>query len=468
MIQIVVWLKLLIRHTVGFGNSMNTYQQFFKGKKITLMGLGLLGRGVGDAEFLARCGAELLVTDIKTEEQLASSLERLNRFENISYSLGGHDLADFENRDLIIKAAGVPLDSQYVTHAQEQDIPVMMDEALFVDIANNLGLDLCIIGVTGTRGKSMTTKLIYDILSHAGLPVHLAGNLRGLATLPLLEKVQKKDYVIMELSSWQLQGFETIQTSPHIAVFTSFMEDHLNYYGTMERYFADKAAIFKYQNEQDHLVVRKEIEEVFETYKNNPVTGKLHVVNSQSIPNNWTFTVPGEHMRANAAAAVQVAYILGVGDSTIKDTLENFAGLEGRLQKLAEINGVTIYNDNNATTPAATEASLKALGTDKKNIILIAGGADKHLPMRELPEMIERYCKHVYLLTGTGTDALAEKLPGDRFTITHSLREAFKEAWDRAKEGDTFLLSPAFSSFNMYANEYERNDEFVELVENLK
>lgn len=429
------------------------------------MGLGLLGRGVGDAEFLAQCGADLIVTDLKTEVQLAKSLEQLNQYENISYALGGHNLEDFENRDLIIKAAGVPLDSIYIKHAESQNIPVVMDESLFVDIAEKLELDLKIIGITGTRGKSMTTQLVYEILKHAGKLVHLAGNLRGLATLPLLDHVGKEDYIVMELASWQLQGFDTIKKSPHVSIFTTFMPDHINYYGTMEKYFADKAVIFKYQNEYDHLIIREEMQKEIENYWHHSITSKLHIVNKDSIPAEWSFPMPGEHMRANAAAAAEAARVLGIDDEIIRTALEQFKGLEGRLQKLAEIHGVTFYNDNNATTPAATSAALAALGdAEKKNIILIAGGADKKLPMGDLPDLIKKFCKHNYLLVGTGTDTLVEKLPDETFTINNSLREAFQEACDRAEAGDIIILSPAFASFNMYANEYERNDEFVKLV----
>ena len=125
-------------------------QDYFKDKKITLMGLGLLGRGVGDAKFLAECGAELIVTDMKSEEQLKDSLEELAAFSNITFHLGGHKMEDFEDRDLVIKAAGVPIDSPYVEHAIEHSVPVAMSSALFAQFARDVGAK--IVGVTGTRG----------------------------------------------------------------------------------------------------------------------------------------------------------------------------------------------------------------------------------------------------------------------------------------------------------------------------
>ena len=137
---------------------------YFKDKKITIMGLGLLGRGIGDAAFLAECGAELTVTDLKTKDELASSLEKLKKYKNITYVLGEHRLEDFEDCDIVIKAAGVSLDSPFIEHARMKGVLVTMDESLFVETAEEMGLGLNIIGVTGTRGKSSTTHMIYDIL----------------------------------------------------------------------------------------------------------------------------------------------------------------------------------------------------------------------------------------------------------------------------------------------------------------
>jgi len=146
---------------------MKNYKQNFKGKKITVMGLGLLGRGIGYTKFLAECGADLIVTDLKTKEQLAPALKDLEKFSGhkrglgpIKFVLGEHRLEDFKGRDMIIKAAGVPIDSFYIKEAKKNGIPIEMDVSLFAKCAPNV----MIIGVTGTRGKSMTTTLIYEIL----------------------------------------------------------------------------------------------------------------------------------------------------------------------------------------------------------------------------------------------------------------------------------------------------------------
>ena len=224
------------------------YKRYFKNKKITVMGLGLLGRGIGVVKFLAEQGVKLTVTDLKNKKELKLALDKLKKFKNIKYVLGEHKLDDFKNRDLIIRAANVPLDSVYIKEAQKNNIPIEMDASLFARLSL-----ATIIGITGTRGKSTVTKIIYNSLKKHSLKnrnVFLGGNIKGIATLPLLKKAKKGDFVILELDSWQLQGFGDLEISPHISVFTNFMSDHLNYYkGDMQHYFDDKANIFKYQIE---------------------------------------------------------------------------------------------------------------------------------------------------------------------------------------------------------------------------
>ncbi len=240
---------------------------YFFGKRITVMGLGLLGRGVGDARYLAQCGAELIVTDLKTREQLAESVAELEKFLNITFVLGEHRLEDFRGRDLILKAAGVPLDSPYVAEAKKHHIPVRMSADLFMEIAG-----IPTIGITGTRGKSTTTHMVAAILEAADRRVLLGGNVRGVSTLALLKDVlalhaphsgasgkrhAKQDVLaVLELDSWQCQGLAEAQISPDVAVFTTFYPDHLNYYtGNLDAYLADKASIFLCQKPEDTLVL---------------------------------------------------------------------------------------------------------------------------------------------------------------------------------------------------------------------
>ncbi|MFM7088714.1 MAG: UDP-N-acetylmuramoyl-L-alanine--D-glutamate ligase, partial [Candidatus Paceibacterota bacterium] len=356
------------------------YKLLFKNKKITVMGLGLLGRGIGYTKFLAQCGAQLVVTDLKNKEQLRTSLKQLAGYKNITYVLGEHRLEDFRHRDMIIKAAGVPLDSVYIAEAIKHNIPVEMDVSLFAKCAPFV----TIVGITGTRGKSMTTAIIYDLLKH-GLKdknIYLGGNVRGHATLPLLKKVKSGNILVAELDSWQLQGFGDAKISPSVSVFTTFMPDHMNYYkGNLDNYFADKANIFRFQKENDVLVIGETMQKLI---NKKEVKGKLVVAKSKDVA-NYKFLPPGEHNRANLACAVEVVKALGVPESKIKKTVAKFKGVEGRLQLLRVYKGIKIYNDNNATTPEATIAGIQAVaGKSKKNIVLICGGNDKNITIDNL------------------------------------------------------------------------------------
>lgn len=461
------------------------YKDFFKGKKITIMGLGLLGRGLGYTKFLAECGADLIVTDLKTKEQLATSLKKLNKFNNIKFVLGEHRLEDFRGRDMIIKSAGVPLDSPYIKEANRNKILVEMDVSLFVKFAPQIK----VIGVTGTRGKSMTTMLIHHILTEniKDKQIFLGGNIRGVATLPFLKKIKENDILVAELDSWQLQGFGPTSLklhgvkdagfSPLISVFTSFMPDHMNYYkNSMQKYFADKANIFKYQKRGDVLVIGETMQKLI---RKNDTKGKLIVAKKTEVA-DWKFIVPGEHSRANLACAVLVCQEMGLSIEQIKKSVANFKGVEGRLQFLREYKGIKIYNDNNATTPEATIAGIKAFvslsgvrpptiqGSDSRQLVLICGGADKKLDLKNFVKEINKNCKFISLIPGTGTDELLKNKLKTEVYKAKDFKDAVISAVKYAKRGDIILFSPAFASFGLFANEYERNDLFIDIIKKLK
>ncbi len=454
-----------------------TYEGFFKGKHITLLGLGLLGRGVGDAEFLAQCGAHVLVTDTKTVEQLAESVERLKKYPDITFHLGGHQKTDFEKCDLVIKSAGVRLDSPEIAAARAAGVPVAMSTALFAKYAMEAGAK--IVGVTGTRGKTTVAHIIHHVLTSSfakasadrrARKVLLGGNVRGVSTLAQLPDVEPDTIAVLELDSWQLQGFGDLKISPNISVFTNLMPDHRNYYKSMDEYFADKANIFRYQRADDVLIVGNAIAD-----KVRAAQPLLDPIIPERIPSNWKLRIAGEHNRENASFANAALQALGLPDDEIKAGLESFEGVEGRLQFVRELNlprvdggkagGVRIYNDNNATTPEATIAALRALG---ENITLIAGGSEKGLALEELVSEIKKRVSTVILLVHPnyqGSERLAGvlKKADIPYEEARELPAAVTSALEKTRKG-TILFSPAFASFGMFKNEYERNDQFMEIV----
>jgi len=434
----------------------------FRGKKVTVMGLGLLGRGVGDIRYLAECGAELIVTDPKSAEALAPSVDALKDISNITYVLGEHRVEDFQGRDLILKAAGVPMDSPYIAEAQKNNIPVRMSADLFAEYAG-----IPVVGITGTRGKSSTTHMIAAILAKAGKKVLLGGNVRGVSTLALLREVTGDEIAVLELDSWQLQGFGEAHLSPSLAVFTTFYPDHLNYYkDDLAAYLTDKANIFFYQHPGDTLVLGSQCAPIIVEKFGDAIEADIVIADETKLPDDWTLQIPGTHNRYNAALALAAARAADIEDAVSREALESFAGVEGRLQLVREVNGVKIYNDTTATTPEATLAALSALDPDGKgNVVLIMGGNDKNLDMNKLLVEIPEHTKRVIMLAGTGTARVLEFLPDA--SVFDTFEAAVGEAVKAAQPGDSILLSPAFASFGMFKNEYDRGDQFNALVAKL-
>ncbi len=440
----------------------------FKGKKILIFGLGVLGRGVKDALFFAKQGAIVTVTDLKEAKDLTDSLEKLKKYPKIKYTLGEHNEADFLEADLIIRNAAVPANSPFLKFADKHKIRVDMDESLFAEYC-----PCPIVGITGTRGKSTTTTLIGKIIeenkTNLGIrKVFIAGNLQGEATLPLIEDVKKNDLVVLELSSWQLQGFAWKKISPHIGVFTNIYPDHLNSYKNMRDYVADKKNIFLYQTKKDFCVINK----------NNPYTKKMSAeikakkiwFSKKDVPNKWDLRLLGSHNYENVAAALAVGHALGLKKEQMREAICSFTGLEHRLEFVKDINGIGFINDTTSTTPIAGQ---KALFAVEKNIILIAGGATKNLNLKDFAKTIVKKVKGVVLLEGSATDELERDIKyfkGEHLILGrfNNFKEAIDRAYSHSFPGDNILLSPGCASFGMFQNEFDRGEQFKKIVNQLK
>lgn len=441
---------------------MQNFVDLVKGKRITVMGLGLLGRGLRDTLFLIECGARVTVTDLKTSEQLAPSLAKLEGLPVI-VKVGGHDEEDFISADMILRNADVPQHSPFLKLAEEHGVPIEMDESLFCKFFPGL-----VVGITGTRGKTTTTSLVYNILKSAGQKVHLAGNIMGMATLPLLKVVGPEDVVTLELSSWQLRGFHKAGISPQASVFTNIYPDHLNRYSGMDEYIEDKTAIYKYQKESDFCVFNKD----------NPVTARLageahskvSFFSINDAPRNWDIKLPGDHNLENVAAAVMTTRLLGVQDSYIREAVETFKGVRYRLESLGIKDGVEFINDTTSTTPVSGIAALNAFGN--RDILLIAGGADKKLDLTDFARAAARVATRIALLEGSATPTLHEKLLECGASsiidgIFSDLKSATLSLLSNARPGQVVLFSPACASFGMFNNEFHRGDTFLRIFEEL-
>lgn len=446
---------------------MSEWKKWFQGRRITVMGIDPEGRGIRDALFCAAHGAVVTATDMKDASALEESVKKLEE-AGVILHLGGHTEADFINTDLVIRAGSAPRNSAYLAAAKKAGVQIETDETLFLGLAPKM----TVIGVTGTRGKSTTTHLIYDILRlwKSG-KVHIAGNVRGVASLPMLPYVHEGDYMIFELASWQLQQFGENHMSPDVAVFTTFMPDHLNYYnGDLDAYLADKANIFLNQSDDGVLVIGEQAEGVIKEKYAWHLPKHTVIAKASDVPTEWKPRMIGEHNLANIACALHAVEALGVGAETIKTAVESFRGVPGRMELIQEKDGIRYYNDTTATTPEATVAALKALAKEyTKKIVLIMGGADKGIAPGALLPLLTEIPKSIVLLSGTGTEKilpyLQEKIPG--ITVYTEFSQAVTAARAAAAPGDSILLSPAFASFGMFTNEFDRGDQFTALIKNI-
>jgi UDP-N-acetylmuramoylalanine--D-glutamate ligase len=456
---------------------MNTSNgtSYFKGKKVTVMRIGLLGRGIGDTAYLAEAGAEVTVVDSATREVMQPAVDQLQHYPQIKWKFGPYDFADFKEADLVLVGAGTPLDEPVLVECMKSGVKLAQSAALFALISK-----VPIIGVTGTRGKSTVTHMIHHVLEvTTGEKVLLGGNVRGLSNLQLLKEVKEDSLCVMELDSWQLQGFGWAGISPQIAVFTNFMDDHLNYYmrggkshdEAMDLYFNDKAQIFLHQEESGVLVTTPE---VFERAKRLAGTLGQEVVlaDSSVLPEDMLLSTPGEHNRLNAALAYEALKAVGLSEEEIFEGLASFPGVPGRLEYIGTVKDtVAVFNDNNSTTPAATIVGMRAVGTvGERKVVLIIGGDDKNIDMSEMVREIPKWCSKVVLFKERGTDRIRDDVfalesEGVMVFEEDGLEATVERAVAVADGGEVILYSPGFSSFGKYfRNEFDRGDQFVALI----
>jgi UDP-N-acetylmuramoylalanine--D-glutamate ligase len=448
-----------------------------RGKRVLVMGLGLQGSGMAVARYAVQQGALVRVTDLQSPTVLAPSVQALSGLP-IEFVLGQHRDEDFLWADVVIRNPGVPRSSPYLLLAQEHGARVEMESALFF-----MACPGRIIGVTGTRGKTTTSCLLHEILAASGAPTVLGGNVAGVETLSLLPQITERTLVVLELSSWQLEGLAPHAISPSVAVMTNIYPDHLNTYNGMEDYAAAKANVFRHQSAQglaifnyDNSWTRRFGEEApGETWFTSLELGGSFARGSSAIdPFIFTDTLlAGRHNLENILLATTTARLLGVADKIIAETVRRFGSIAHRLEEVRDRHGVLYINDSASTTPVAGRVALEAF---ERPIVLVAGGNTKHLPLERWPAMIVQRCRDVALLSGSGTDELVPAIEEEvqRQDAPNPLRgvfadptEALNVAVALTRPGDILLFSPGFTSFGMFLNEFDRGDQFVRYVHDL-
>jgi UDP-N-acetylmuramoylalanine--D-glutamate ligase len=436
-------------------------------KKVLVVGLARTGSEC--ARFLVKQGAKVWVSDLRTETNLKAEMDALRGLP-VGYLLGGEERAWLAGMDLVVPSPGVPAENSLLKEASERGINILSE----IDLAYRF-LNAPIIAITGTNGKSTTTTLVGEMLKAQGTKVFIGGNLGT----PLIGFVSGNwEWGVVEISSFQLEWIEEFH--PRVAVLLNLSEDHLDRYPDFVAYCGAKARIFENQTSQDIAVLNRDDPLVWALRQQSRAriisfgfaeVGQGAFARSEEIV--WRdgsseerfplrrVKIQGIHNVENMMAAVAVAKTIGVAAQVIQQTLEDFPGLEHRLEFVREKNGVRYYNDSKGTNVGAV---VKSLASFAAPVILLAGGVDKGGDYGVLREGIEKRVKRLVVF-GAAKRTIAKTLGALTETVmVESLESAVRDAHEHARPGDVVLLSPACSSFDMFRNYAERGRIFKSLV----
>jgi UDP-N-acetylmuramoylalanine--D-glutamate ligase len=442
------------------------------GLRATIMGLGHFGGGVAAARWLAEKGAKVTITDLADESALADSITQLADVPIAAWRLGSHHEEDFRNADLIVVNPAVQPKSPWLHLARRSKARLCTELELFL-----AHCPANIIGVTGSNGKSTTSAMIASILHAAGRRTFLGGNLGG-SLLPRIPQISRDDWVVLEISSFQLWHFNPATAMPRIAVVTGCSSNHLDWHGTFQDYAEAKQRILQGQTPADVAVLNVDDPEVASWARwvqgkwigiGRPADVAIRATD-KLIPSAVAYRqlpvlgVPGEHNRLNAACAAAAATAAGCTAAAIRQGLQAFTPLPQRLEWCAVLDGRRFYNDSTSTTPESTIAALDAL---EMPVWLLAGGKSKGFDFERLAAAIVARSQGAAFF-GSAREDLFQQVRARRqdfpCVAPETLDEALPWCWSRSRPGEAILLSPACASTDQFRNFQARGRYFTDLL----
>ncbi len=458
---------------------------WLRGKRTLVMGLGTRQGGLGVTRYLAEQGADVTVTDLRTEADLDPIIRELSGLP-IRFVLGEHRRKDFETAEIVVRNPAVPVRSPWLAIARAAGAQIEMEMSLFFRAC-----PAPIIGITGTKGKTTTATICANILRLARPDTVLAGNM-GASALMALPRITPETPVVIELSSWQLEGLAEHGMSPYIAVLTNISEDHLNAYPSMAEYIEAKRHIARFQKSGDWFIVNRDHPLAWESRH----TGAGRIIpfgfdrdldaeqgawlDGDRLIWQWAgidreicrlsdLPIPGPATAMNALAASAAALLMGASETEANAALATQQPIPYRQEPVATIDGVLYVNDTAATAPAAAIAALDAYRG--RPVVLIAGGASKRSDLTALASRAAAQAEAVVLLDGSATpefrqlllEAGARNLSGPH----NAMEPAVRAAATFARPGSVVLLAPGCASFGIFRDEFHRGDDFRSAVDQL-
>lgn len=444
-----------------------------EGKRLLVVGLARTGIVV--SLFCAAYGAHVTAVDEKSESALAETAARL-RNAGVALQFGAVPPEIFVNQDLIIVSPGVPAKLPGLEQARNRGVTVWSE----IELAWRL-LRGKLVAITGSNGKTTTTVLVGHILQSAKIPVLVGGNI-GTPLLARVEASSDSTVTVAEVSSFQLETIDAFR--PDVGVLLNLTPDHIDRHGSFEEYARAKQRMFQNMLDRDSAVLNADDPQVAQR---GPARGQIFWFSRQKRLASGTFLrgdqilfrregsesvlmrrgdIPlrGEHNLENVLAASTAAILAGAPTDTIEAAVRTFPGVEHRLEFVADIGGVSFYNDSKATN---VDATLKAIDAFPGSLFVILGGKDKGSPYEPLREPLRQKAKLV-LLIGAAADKIAAELDGAvEMQRAGTLDRAVTFAFEHARPGDTVLLAPACASFDQYENFEQRGREFKQIVARL-
>jgi UDP-N-acetylmuramoylalanine--D-glutamate ligase len=414
-------------------------KDYFKGKKILVVGLGRSGRA--SSSLLLNLGAKVFITEKDINEKLKEIALQF-KSKGVEVELGRHTKDFLKGKDLVVLSPGVDDRNLIVEEAERMGIPIISEIELAFMVC-----PAKIIAVSGTNGKTTVTSLIGRCLEEANKTVYVCGNI-GIPFSSLVLQMKKDDFVSLEVSSFQLERI--VNFKPYISVLLNFSPDHLDRYRNLEEYLEAKKRLFLNQDSQDFAVLNYDDPYIREIAK---------IVKAKVV-----FFRNNDRINQNFSAVEKVAQILGIDKEKIDNVFSNFKGIEHRLEYIGEFKGRIFINDSKATN---VESTIWALDNLNPPIILIAGGRNKGLNFEKIKGKILEKVK-LMVLIGESKEILRKEFKDIvKIKEADSLKEAVEIAFNQSHPKDTILLSPMCASFDMFANYEERGNVFKQIVKDL-